>query len=62
MRATESLTGIATGVPMRWNIVPSESVCLRLDGAKIWVGWPMWVSAFARFRTWSVTPPGEAKS
>src|SRR5713101_3429714 len=62
MRATESLTGIATGVPRRWNVVPSESACVRLDGAKICAWWPRLVSSFARYRTWSVTPPGDAKS
>src|SRR5450759_589454 len=34
----------------------------RLEGAKMRTAWPCWRSWRARCCTWSVTPPGEAKS
>src|SRR5689334_18915474 len=61
MRATESLTRIAIGLPMRWK-PSSESPSLRLDGAKMLAGCPIALRVRARWRTWSVTPPGDAKS
>src|SRR5579864_2688773 len=34
----------------------------RLDGAKMRASWPSWRRRRARWRTWSLTPPGDAKS